>query len=333
MSRPVLSVVAPCFNEEGGLPEFVRRTARACAEVAEADFEIVLINDGSRDRTWTCMKALSMVHPQIVAINLSRNHGHQLAATAGLMAATGERVLVIDADLQDPPELLAAMMARMNDGFDVIYGRRRARPSETRLKRWTAYLFYRGLGLMAEVDIPRDTGDFRLMSRRIVDRLNQMPEQDRFLRGMVAWLGGAQAELLYDREPRYAGRSGYTLLRMLKLASAGVTSFSTLPLRLASVAAVLGAAAAVGIGVYAIVGFISGQVIPGWTSLILTMVFFSTVQLACLGILGSYVGRTFLQVKGRPLFLVDEIVRGAGEAAARHTEPSLSDQALVRAER
>lgn len=313
-SRLRLSVVAPCFNEEDSLPEFVRRMTAACELAAPGAYEIILVNDGSRDRTWACITALAQVNKAIVGIDLSRNHGHQLAVTAGLSWTRGERVLVIDADLQDPPELLSQMMDRMDDGVDVVYARRRRRPSESRFKLTTAHLYYRLLRALSEVDIPADTGDFRLMSRRIVDRLNQMPEQDRFLRGMVAWLGGSQSELLYDREARFAGETGYTLFKMLKLAATGVTSFSTRPLRLASFMAGVGALVAVAILIYALVQYFSGRVAVGWTSLAVITVFFSTMQLACVGILGAYVGRIFLQVKGRPLFLIGQIIGGDLEA-------------------
>jgi polyisoprenyl-phosphate glycosyltransferase len=317
-AAPRVSVVAPCFNEEGVLPEFVRRMAAACEAAAPGDYEIVLVNDGSRDATWPCVKALAAARPGIVGLNLARNHGHQLAVTAGLARARGERVLVIDADLQDPPELLGALMVKMDEGADVVYARRRRRASERPLKRATAWLYYRVLRRLTEVDIPQDTGDFRLMSRRIVDRLNAMPEQDRFLRGMVAWLGGAQSELEYDRQPRFAGKTGYSFAKMAGLAMAGVTSFSTLPLRLAGGAAAAGAFGAVALAIYVVAGFLTGRAAPGWTSLALIVIFFSTVQLACLGILGAYVGRIFLQVKGRPLYLIDEIVssEAAGDAEA-----------------
>ena len=255
-------------------------------------------------------------------VDLARNHGHQLAVSAGLARSRGRRVLVIDADLQDPPELLAPVMARMDEGVDVVFGRRRSRSAESPLKLGTAWLYYRLLRWLSDVEIPHDTGDFRLMSRRIVDHLNAMPEQDRFLRGMVAWLGGSQTELLYDRDPRFAGETGYSLGKMLRLAIAGFTSFSTAPLRLAGVMASAGALAAFAIAIYVVVGFLTRRTVPGWTSLALIMVFFSTVQLACLGILGAYVGRILQQVKGRPLYLIDEIVSseavsGAGEATPR----------------
>jgi dolichol-phosphate mannosyltransferase len=251
---------------------------------------------------------MALRYPSVVGVNLSRNHGHQLAVTAGLTLVRGERVLVIDADLQDPPELLGAMMARLDEGFDVVYGRRRTRASESRFKLATASAFYRLLASLSEVSIPRDTGDFRLMSRRIVDRLNAMPEQDRFLRGMVAWLGGAQTELLYDRDARHAGETGYTLRKMVHLAVTGLTGFSTAPLKMAVVLAFLGMALAAAIVLYALVGFFVGHAAPGWTSLALIMAFFGVGQLGCLAIMGAYLGRIYMQVKGRPLFLIDEVV-------------------------
>ncbi|HEY3811655.1 MAG TPA: glycosyltransferase family 2 protein [Caulobacteraceae bacterium] len=309
-AEPALSVVAPCYNEEGSLPEFVRRTAAACEAVVGDDYELILVNDGSRDSTWACIRALASGNPRIVGLNLSRNHGHQLAVTAGLARAAGARVMIIDADLQDPPELLGALMARMDDGADVVFARRRRRASESVFKLITARLFYRLLRLLSDVDIPENTGDFRLLSRRIVDRLNEMPEQDRFLRGMVAWLGGVQAEVSYDRDARFAGKTNYTLGRMVRLAIAGVTSFSTWPLRLAGFMAGIGALSGVGLAIYVVAGFLVGRAAPGWTSLALIMIFFATVQFACLGVMGAYLGRIFMQVKGRPLYLVDEEIGG-----------------------
>lgn len=303
-----LSVVAPCYNEEGGVEIFVERMTAACRAVVGEDFELLLVNDGSKDSTWSKLRALAAADPCVAAVNLARNHGHQLAVTAGLSLVRGERILIIDADLQDPPELLAAMMAKLDEGFDVAYGKRRTRAKESRFKLGTAALFYRVLNKLAEVEIPRDTGDFRLMTRRTADRLNAMPEADRFIRGMVAWLGGRQTEILYDRDPRYAGVSQYTLGRMVRLAVAGITGFSTLPLRMASFMAGLGVILALCIAVYAIASYLTGSVQVGWTSLAMIIVCFSTAQLACLAVLGSYLGRTYMQVKGRPLFLIDEIV-------------------------
>jgi dolichol-phosphate mannosyltransferase len=305
--RPTLSVVAPCYNEEATLAAFCARMLAATRTTCGDDFELILVNDGSRDGSWALIQAQARACPNIVGINLSRNHGHQLAVTAGLSLARGERVLIIDADLQDPPEMLGEMMARLDAGCDVVYGRRRSRPNESRFKIATASLFYRLLRRIAEVDIPGDAGDFRLMRRRIVERLNAMPERDRFLRGMVAWLGGRQEEVLYDRDPRYAGATGYTVSKMLRLAVDGLTSFSTAPLRLAGLMSALGVVVAFALAIYAVVGFALGRAEPGWTSLALIVVFFSTAQLICLTIFGAYLGRVYMQGKNRPLYLVDEI--------------------------
>ncbi|HZC16936.1 MAG TPA: glycosyltransferase family 2 protein [Caulobacteraceae bacterium] len=305
---PALSIVAPCYNEQETLDAFCERMLAAARETCGADFELILVNDGSRDTSWAMIETRARASPNVVGVNLARNHGHQLAVTAGLALARGARVMIIDADLQDPPELLGQMMRRMDEGCDVVYGRRRERARESRFKLTSASLFYKLLRTIAEVDIPQDAGDFRLMSRRIVERLNAMPEQDRFLRGMVAWLGGKQVELLYDRDPRHAGATGYTLAKMLRLAVDGLTSFSTAPLRLAGLLSLFGVCVAFALAVYAVVGFALGRATPGWTSLALILVFFSTAQLLCLTIVGEYLGRIYMQGKHRPLYLVDEIV-------------------------
>jgi glycosyltransferase involved in cell wall biosynthesis len=303
-----LSIVAPCFNEEQSLPAFVARmTAAARAAVGEA-FELVLVNDGSRDDSWACVKALALQSPRLVGVNLSRNHGHQLAVTAGLELARGARVLIIDADLQDPPELLGEMMRLMDEGYDEVHGRRRSRAGESAFKLASASLFYRLLHAVSDVKIPPDVGDFRLLNRRMVDRLNTMPERDRFLRGMVAWLGGRQAEVLYDRQPRHAGGTSYSLARMARLAVDGLTGFSTAPLKLAVVLAFMGMALGLLIAVYALVGYLAGRPERGWTSLALMVVFFGVGQLGCLAIIGAYVGRLYQQAKGRPLYMIDELV-------------------------
>lgn len=313
---PALSVVAPCYNEEATLPAFVERMVAACRAVAGDSFELILVNDGSRDATWSAIQAMADQHSGIIGVNLARNYGHQLAVTAGLKLARGERVLIIDADLQDPPELLLELSARMDEGYDVVYAQRRTRAKESAFKLLTADIFYRVLGGMSETPIPRNVGDFRLMSRRAVDRLNAMPEQDRFLRGMVAWMGGRQTEVLYDRDARFAGETGYTLRKMLKLATAGITSFSTLPLKLAVVLAAGGAVIAFALLIYVLVGFFTGHVARGWTSLAMMMVFFGVGQFLCLAVMGAYIGRIFLEVKARPLYFVDDVVRSPGTQPA-----------------
>jgi dolichol-phosphate mannosyltransferase len=318
---PALSVVAPCYNEEQTLPAFVARMAAACRANVGESFELLLVNDGSRDATWAKIQELAAAEPGVVGVNLARNYGHQLAVTAGLGLARGERVLIIDADLQDPPELLGELSARMDEGFDVVYAQRRTRAKESAFKLLTANLFYRLLAQMSETPIPRNVGDFRLMSRRAVDRLNALPEQDRFLRGMVAWLGGRQTAVEYDRDPRFAGETGYTLKKMIKLATAGITSFSTFPLKLAVVLAGAGAAIAFALLLYVVVGFITGHVARGWTSLAVMMVFFGVGQFLCLAVMGAYIGRIFLEVKARPLYFIDDVVRTpAADAAAAPKE-------------
>jgi dolichol-phosphate mannosyltransferase len=312
MTAPALSVVAPCYNEEGSLEELYRRTAAAAEAAVGPSFEIVLVNDGSRDRTWEIMRSLAERDGRVVAINLSRNHGHQLALTAGLDLCAGERILIIDADLQDPPELLGAMLAEMDrQKADVVYGLRRARAGETAFKRSTAKLFYRGLSRLAEIDIPRDTGDFRLMSRRALDALLSLPEQARFIRGMVAWVGFRQVPLVYDRAERHAGRSNYPLGKMVRFALDAVTGFSTAPLRFASHFGLWLVLGSVLLLAYIAWGWLSGNVAEGWTSLMLVVVMLGAVQMFVLGMIGEYLGRLYIEAKRRPLYIVSEI---AGQA-------------------
>jgi polyisoprenyl-phosphate glycosyltransferase len=307
MAQIALSIVAPCYNEQDCLGEFVGRMIKAAETAAGESYELILVNDGSRDNTWPCIRAITQTNPRILGVNLSRNHGHQLAVTAGLSLTRGAGILIIDADLQDPPELLPEMTARLKEGFDVVYGRRRTRAKESAFKLVTANFFYRILRMLSDVEIPADTGDFRLMSRRIADRLNAMPEHDRFLRGMVAWLGGKQTEILYDRDPRFAGQTGYTLPKMLRLAASGVVGFSTRPLKLSVFLASIGMLIGIGVVLYAVTGYVLGNVAPGWTSQALITIFFGVAQLGCLAVMGSYLGRTYMQVKARPLFMIDEI--------------------------
>jgi dolichol-phosphate mannosyltransferase len=313
MSPPSLSIVVPCYNEEACLAELHGRLTAAARGVAGEDYEIVLVNDGSRDRSWEMMRALSAQDPRLVAINLSRNHGHQLALTAGLDLCSGARILIIDADLQDPPELLSAMMAEMDrQGADVVYAVRRARAGETAFKRGTAKLFYRLLSRLAEIEIPRDTGDFRLMSRRALDALLSLPEQARFIRGMVAWVGFRQVPIAYDRAERHAGQSKYPFSKMLRFALDAVTGFSTAPLRMASHIGLWLVAASVLLLGYIAFGFLTGTAIQGWTSLMLVVVVLGAVQMFVLGMIGEYLGRLYMESKHRPLYIVAEIAGHAG---------------------
>ena len=310
-----LSIVVPCYNEEACLAELHARLGKAARAAAGEDYEIVLVNDGSRDRTWTMMREMAAADPRLVAINLSRNHGHQLALTAGLDLCSGERILIIDADLQDPPELLSDMIARMDaEGADVVYAVRRARAGETAFKRGTAKLFYRLLTRLADIDIPLDTGDFRLMSRRALDAFLSLPEQARFIRGMVAWIGFRQVPIVYDRAERHAGETKYPLARMMRLALDAVTGFSTAPLRFASHIGLWLVAASLLLVAYIAFAFLTGQAIQGWTSLMLVVVVLGAVQMFVLGMIGEYLGRLYIEAKRRPLYIVAEI---AGHAEGR----------------
>jgi dolichol-phosphate mannosyltransferase len=313
-----LSIVAPCYNEEGALDALYARVSAAAQAAAGGDFEIVLVNDGSGDRSWEIMQGFSRRDPRVLAINLSRNHGHQLALTAGLDLCSGERILIIDADLQDPPELLPAMMAAMDaQGADVVYGVRGARTGETALKRSTAKLFYRGMARLASIDIPADVGDFRLMSRRALDALLSLPEQARFIRGMVAWVGFRQVPFVYERAGRQTGRSAYSWSRMIAFGFDAVTGFSTAPLRMAGRLGLLLIAGSVLIIAYSGFRWWSGEVVPGWTSLMLVIVLLGAAQMLVLGLIGEYLGRLFLESKRRPLYIVSEIAGQAG-GTSRH---------------
>ena len=307
--RPALSVVAPCFNEEGVLPEFVKRVGAVLDKVG-GTAEIVLVDDGSRDRTWAVIGEAAARDPRVVGVRLMRNHGHQLALTAGLSVCRGERVMIIDADLQDPPELLPEMIALMDQGADVVYGQRRVREGESLFKRATAAAFYRVIGRLTDVEIPSDTGDFRLMTRRVLDLLLAMPERHRFIRGMVAWIGGKQVPLQYDRKARAAGETKYPLTKMVRFAIDAITAFSVVPLMASMTIGWIMAAVGFAFFVYSIVGFVLGYNLPGWTSLMAAIGLLGGMQFLMLGIIGAYLGRLYDQNKGRPLFMIRDIIGG-----------------------
>ncbi len=308
MTRPALSVVIPCYNEEACLEQLHARVSAAARAAVGDDHEIVLVNDGSRDASWSVMQRLSAVDPRLVAINLSRNHGHQLALTAGLDLCAGEQILVIDADLQDPPELLTDMRAAMvEQQADVVYAVRRKRDGETFFKKATASAFYRVLDRVTDVPIPLDTGDFRLMSRRALDAFLSLPEQARFIRGMVAWVGFRQVPFLYDRHERLAGESKYPLGKMIRFALDAVTGFSTAPLRFASHVGLALTGATVLLFLYVMGSFVLGRTVQGWTSTMLVVLFLGSVQMFVLGMIGEYLGRLYVESKRRPLYLVADV--------------------------
>lgn len=314
--RPRVSVVVPCFNEEEVIAETVRRLTVACADAVGADYEIVFVDDGSRDRTWPLLQGYAQADTHIVALSLSRNFGHQLALSAGLQLCRGERILMIDADLQDPPELLAPMMAAMDQGADVVYGQRTQRHGETAFKTGSASLFYRVLNKLTDVDIPENVGDFRLVSRPVLDALLALPEQHRFVRGLVAWLGFRQVAFPYVRAERFAGVTKYPLRKMLRLAVDAITGFSVVPLRVSIWAALACFGIAIGVMGYGLASWLFFDVVRGWASLTVLLALFAGVQLLCLGILGEYVGRMFMESKRRPLYIVREIATAPRTDAA-----------------
>ncbi len=326
---PALSIVAPCYNEEDVLIEFCNRALAAASAAVGDDFEIILVDDGSRDTTWEKIRDQAERHSAIIGIRLMRNHGHELASTAGIASSRGRRILLIDSDLQDPPELLSQMMAKMDEGADVVYGQRASRKGESWLKLTTSSAFYRLLRWLANVDIPPDTGDFRLMTRRIADLLLMMPERDRFLRGMVSWVGGRQVPLVYQRDERFAGVTKYSYGKLTGLALDAITAFSTRPLRVASWAGIFTAAIAGVLLIYTLYSWWAGLAISGWSSMMAALTVFSAVQLLTLGILGEYIGRLVQQSKGRPLYMIDEVV-GSEEQMADQARDASNINARVR---
>jgi dolichol-phosphate mannosyltransferase len=315
-----MTFLLPCYNEGAVLPETYRRV-KAVAEALGKRYEIVLVNDGSSDDTLAQMLQRAQGDPALVIVNLSRNHGHQLALSAGLHYCTGERVLILDADLQDPPELLPQMLALMEQEADVVYAQRRSRQGDAWMKRLACAVFYRLLSRLSETPIPLDSGDFRLISRRVLEVLLQMPERHRFLRGMVSWVGFRQVPFPYDRDKRFAGTTKYPLGRLLGLALDGVVASSTRPLALASYAGLLFAGAGFILIAYALYSWWRvGKTPQGWTSLMIVVTVLGSVQLFVLGIIGHYLGRIHEQTRGRPLFLVESVYR-AGQRDLKDEPP------------
>lgn len=313
-TRPVLSVVVPLYNEEGNVALLLQRIGAATERLAGVfDFEVVLVNDGSTDGTLGAVRDEMRRRPHIVLVNLSRNFGHQLAATAGIEIARGDAIVLMDGDLQDPPELMDAFVRKWREGFDVVYAVRRSRQGESPFKVVTARVFYRIIKRLTKVAIPLDTGDFRLMSRRVVEALRRSPERHRFLRGMVSWVGFNQVAVEYDRDVRHTGKTKYPIPKMIRFAMDGITSFSDIPLRFASY---FGFAVSAIAFVYALI-VIAFKLFslkppgytPGWASTIVAVLFLGGVQLMSLGILGEYLGRVYDEVKGRPLYLISDIER------------------------
>lgn len=307
--RPLVSVVCPVFNEEDGIERFHER-ATAAMEAIEPPVrhELVYVNDGSKDRSLAILRKLAQDDPRCRVVDLSRNFGHQIAITSGIDLAEGDAVVVIDADLQDPPEVIAEMVSRWREGFKVVYGVRVQRHGESSFKLLTAKWFYRLLNRLSDTPLPVDSGDFRLMDRKVVDVLKEIREENRYIRGLVSWIGFAQCAVEYKRDPRFAGESKFTFRRMLKFAADGVTSFSEKPLRLSIQLGVFTTLITLVLGSAIVIGKLlnpdSG--IPGYASLMTVVLFFGGVQLLSIGLLGEYVGRIYRESKRRPLYIVAE---------------------------
>jgi dolichol-phosphate mannosyltransferase len=308
--QPRLSLIVPIYNEEATINELRARLLPVLEPLGT--FEVIMINDGSRDRSAEMLDALAADDPRFIALHFSRNFGHQAAVTAGLHESTGECAVIIDADLQDPPELIGQMVKKWEEDFDVVYAQRRERAGESRMKKGTAFLFYRTLAALTEVDVPTDTGDFALLDRKVIDVLNSMPERNRYLRGLRAWVGFRQTAVQFDRAERFAGETKYPFRKMIALAFDGIFSLSKAPLRLAVYFGILSAGLSFLLGVWFIIERISGnlETVRGWASTIVVVLFLGGIQLICIGAIGEYIGRTYDEAKQRPLYIV---ARKSGE--------------------
>ena len=313
----LVSIVSPVYQEEEGIEEFHRRLVASMDGIDDdLAFEVVYVNDGSKDRSLDLLEKIAADDDRVRVVDLSRNFGHQVALSAGVDHARGDAVVVIDSDLQDPPEVIPEMIQRWRDGFKVVYGVRTSRAGETRFKLLTSKIYYGLMDRISEVPLPRQAGDFRLLDRAVVDVLDQMPERNRYVRGMVAWVGFPQCAVEYERDARYAGDTKYTMSRMIRLGLDGITSFSDRPLRLATELGVIVTALSFAFGLW----IIGASIIDpsggsrGWPSLMAVVLFLGGVQLLCVGVLGEYVGRVYRETKGRPLYVVNTVIDPPGHA-------------------
>lgn len=306
-SKKILSIVAPAYNEEASLDSFYSRLVDAVKDL-DLELEIIYVNDGSQDGTFEVMSKQHESDNRITIIDLSRNFGKEIALTAGLDHVSGDAIVVIDTDLQDPPELIPELVERWNEGFDVVNAKRIKRKGETAFKKITSFLYYRFLYQLSDIKIPKDTGDFRLLSRNAIDDLQKLREKHRYMKGLFAWVGYSQTEITYERDERYAGDTKWKFFGLLDLAFEGLTSFSVLPLRLASMLGVLSAFAALVFAVIIIIKkMMFGDPVAGYPSLVVLITFIGGIQLLALGIIGEYLGRVFNETKNRPLYIIKNI--------------------------
>jgi dolichol-phosphate mannosyltransferase len=324
MSEIIYSIVVPVFNEEEVILETYKRLKKVMDGVGEA-YEIVFVNDGSRDRTPAVIGEICQMDKNIKLVDFSRNFGHQVAITAGMDFAGGQAIVVIDADLQDPPEVIPNMIAKWKEGYDVVYGKRGERKGETFFKKFTARMFYRFLKSMTEVDIPVDTGDFRLIDRKVCDALKEVNERNRYIRGIISWLGFRQTGVEFSRDKRFAGETKYPLKKMLKFAFDAITSFSYKPLKLASYAGFfLSLFSFIYLVVVIVQKLFGSNIIQGWASTLAVNLFFNGIILMILGIIGEYIGRIYDEAKGRPLYIVRELRNFEGGASSGRNRGGLN---------
>ena len=312
----LLSVVVPVFNETEVIDAFYKRMKKVLDSLDFMSHEIIFVDDGSEDNSYQKVVNIANMDPNVRVIKFSRNFGHQIAITAGIDNAKGDAVVVIDADLQDPPEVIREFIGKWEEGYDVVYGVRGKREGEGKMKLITATLFYRILRAIIKIDVPVDTGDFRLMSKRVVERLRELKEKDRFIRGLVSWVGFNQIGVFYSRDRRYAGETKYPYNKMIKFALDGITSFSTVPLRLATWLGYLTSFLAFLYLCSVFVQKVFGITVQGWATIMVGMLFLGGVQLICLGIMGEYIGRIFNETKQRPMYIIEQIYHSGSKKEA-----------------
>ncbi len=305
-----LSIVIPMYYEEEVVNECYNRLEKVLTNLNGYDYEIIFVNDGSKDKTLELLSEIAKNNQKVKILSFSRNFGHQAAVTAGLQYVTGDVILIIDADLQDPPELIPDMLKLWEEGNEVIYGERKSREGESKFKLFTASMFYKTLNALSDVEIPKNTGDFRLVDRKVVDTINSMPEHNKFLRGLFSWVGYKQYAFKYERKERFAGKTKYPLKKMLKLAADGIIGFSTKPLKLLGGLGILSIFISFIILIYALLSFAFdwGTLTPGWTSLMVAITFFAGIQLLSVWILSEYIGRIYDESKQRPQYIIDKTI-------------------------
>lgn len=303
-----ISVIIPMYYEEEVAEKCYEKVTETLNNIKNYDYEIICINDGSKDKTLQILENIAKKDEKLKILSFSRNFGHQCAVTAGLKFATGDAIVIIDADLQDPPELIPEMITLWENGNDVIYGKRKSRKGESPFKLLTAKMFYKTLNALSDVEIPKDTGDFRLVDKKVVDTINSLPEHNKFLRGLFSWVGYNQVPLEYERKERYAGKTKYPLRKMLKLASDGIISFSTKPLKIVGCLGILTIVLSIILLIYALISYIFklNELSAGWTSLMICITLFSGVQLLSLWIMSEYIGRIYDEAKQRPQYIIEK---------------------------